>query len=165
MSDVYSMGLPCSDCGERRHDLEAIGQHVVDCREDPTLPGWCILRYTRMARAAPAAPEWLTATQAQAAKAIINLFETGSVRGHYGAVAVLPGDTGRLTFGRSQASLGSGNLHLLVERYCGTVGARFGARRKPGFDLVARKTVDRLGAHCSLTLTVPKIVRPGAIAA
>jgi chitosanase len=139
MSDVYSMNVLCSDCGERRHDLEANGQHVVDCREEPGLPGWCVLRYTRMARAAPAAPGWLTATQAQAAKAIVNLFETGAVRGHYGALAVLPGDTGRLTFGRSQASLGSGNLHLLVERYCGTVGARFGARLRAWLPALAAR--------------------------
>jgi chitosanase len=140
MSDVYSMSLLCSDCGERRHDLEATGQHVMDCREDPGLPGHCILRYTRMARAAPATAGWLTATQAQAAKAIVNLFETGTVRGQYGAVAVLPGDTGRLTYGRSQAALGSGNLHLLVERYCGTVGARFGARLRAWLPALSART-------------------------
>ena len=45
----------------------------------------------------------------------------------------------------------------------GGAGLRTG--RQARFDLVARKAVDRLGTHCSLTLTVPKIVRPGAIAA
>lgn len=140
MSDVFSMSLPCGDCGERRHDLEAAGQQVVDCREDPTLPGWCILRYTHAARSAPAAPGGLTATQAQAAKAIVNLFETGAVRGHYGALAVLPGDTGRLSYGRSQASLGSGHLHLLVERYCGMVGARLGARLRAWLPALAARS-------------------------
>ena len=127
MSDVYSSTVPCTDCAERRHDLESSGHHVVDCREDPTLPGYCVLRFTRPARAARGA-EVLAATQAMTAKAIVNLFETGTVRGQYGQVAVLPGDTGRLTYGRSQATLGSGNLHLLIERYCATVGARFAAR-------------------------------------
>jgi chitosanase len=129
MSDVYSTTVACSDCSERRQDLEATGHHVVDCREDATLPGYCILRYTRQARAANLAESLqLPATQAQAAKAIVNVLETGEVLGQYGAVTLLPGDTGRLTYGRTQASLGSGNLHLLIERYCATVGARFGAR-------------------------------------
>jgi chitosanase len=127
MSDVLSTTVPCTDCTERRHDLEATAHHVVDCREDPSMPGYCILRYTQPARAA-AEPMRLPATQAQAAKAIINVFETGEVRGRYGMVTLLPGDTGRLTYGRAQTTLGSGNLHLLVQRYCAAVGACFAAR-------------------------------------
>jgi chitosanase len=129
MSEVYSSTVLCSDCSERRQDLESTGHHVVDCREDHTLPGYCTLRYTRQGRAASAVEMLqLPTTQCQAAKAIINIFETGEVRGQYGAVTLLPGDTGRLTYGRAQTTLGSGNLHLLIERYCGAVGARFGAR-------------------------------------
>jgi chitosanase len=127
MSDVYSTMVLCSDCSERRHDLEASGHHVVDCREEQGLPGYCVLRYTRAARPA-ASVAGLAATQAATAKAIVNIFETGEVRGGYGQVSVLPGDTGRLSYGRAQASLGSGNLHLLLERYCATVGARYGPR-------------------------------------
>jgi len=70
----------------------------------------------------------LTPSQGQAARAIVNLFETGSVLGDYGQVTLLPGDTGRLTYGRSQTTLGSGNLYLLLARYCANAGARFGAR-------------------------------------
>jgi chitosanase len=73
----------------------------------------------------------MTATQKQAAQAIINIFETGSARGKYGAITVIPGDTGHLTYGRSQTTLTSGNLAKLVERYCGTPGSRHGARLKP----------------------------------
>lgn len=127
MSEVYSMTALCTDCTERRGDLEQSGHHVVEIREDPTLPGYCTLRYTRPA-ASSARTLMMPASQADAARAIVNIFETGTVRGHYGMVTVLPGDTGRLTYGRAQTTLGSGNLHLLIERYCSTVGARFGAR-------------------------------------
>lgn len=70
----------------------------------------------------------LTPTQVQAAQAIINIFETGSVRGDYGSVTVLEGDTGHLTFGRSQTTLSTGNLHDMLGLYCANPGARFGAR-------------------------------------
>ncbi len=139
MSDVYSMTVLSADCTERRSDLEHGGHHVVDCRDDPTLPGYCTLRYTlpdaRSARA-PVMP----ATQAQAAKAIVNIFETGTVRGQYGMVTLLPGDTGRLTYGRAQTTLGSGNLHLLVDRYCATVGARFGGRLRAWLPALASRS-------------------------
>ena len=77
MTDVYSSTVPCSDCDERRSDLEASGHRVVDCREDPTLPGYCTLRYTRSPAQAARAPG-IAASQAQAAKAIVNLFETSA---------------------------------------------------------------------------------------
>lgn len=70
----------------------------------------------------------LTATQKKAAEAIVNIFETGAVLGDYSAVTLIPGDTGHLTYGRSQTTLGSGSLHRLLERYCGNAGARFGSR-------------------------------------
>lgn len=140
MSDVLSTTVLCSDCSERRHDLEGTGHHVVDCREDPTLPGYCVLRYTLPSAPRDAAVPTLAATQAQAAKAIVNIFETGAVRGDYGQVTLLPGDTGRLSYGRSQATLGSGNLNLLVQRYCGTVGARFGARLRAWLPALAARS-------------------------
>lgn len=70
----------------------------------------------------------LTATQARTAQAIVNVFETGAALGHYGQVTLIEGDTGHLTYGRSQTTLGSGNLHQLLERYCANPGARFGPR-------------------------------------
>lgn len=73
----------------------------------------------------------LTAFQCRTVEAIVNLFETGQVLGDYGQVTVLSGDTGHLTFGRSQTTLGSGNLHTLIERYCDNAGARFGQRLSP----------------------------------
>lgn len=70
----------------------------------------------------------LTQTQKQTAQAIVNIFETASVLGDYGNVTLIAGDTGHLTYGRSQTTLGSGNLAELVRRYCGNPGARFGRR-------------------------------------
>jgi chitosanase len=40
-------------------------------------------------------------------------------------VTLIAGDTGHLTYGRSQTTLGSGNLHDLLQRYCANPGARF----------------------------------------
>lgn len=73
----------------------------------------------------------LTATQKKTAEALVNIFETGEVLGDYGQVTLIAGDTGHLTFGRSQTTLGSGNLNELMQRYCANSGARFGSRLGP----------------------------------
>src|SRR5690606_34795595 len=67
----------------------------------------------------------LTPTQKKTAQSIINIFETGSVLGDYSIVTLIEGDTGHLTYGRSQTTLGSGNLHLLLKEYVDNPGARF----------------------------------------
>jgi len=73
----------------------------------------------------------LTEIQKKTAEAIVNIFETGSVLGDYGNVTLIAGDTGHLTFGRSQTTLGSGNLHKLLQQYCASPDARFGAALTP----------------------------------
>lgn len=73
----------------------------------------------------------LTALQKKTAHAIINIFETGRVSGSYDAVAVLKGDSGHLSYGRSQVTLGSGNLHRLFAAYAETPGAAFKADVMP----------------------------------
>jgi chitosanase len=83
------------------------------------------------------------------AKAIVNIFETGRVSGDYGAVTVLKGDQGHLTYGRSQTTLGSGNLFLLINAYCNRADAQSGSALKPYLpDLADRKT----GLDIDLTL-------------
>jgi chitosanase len=67
----------------------------------------------------------LTTTQTQTAKSIVNVFETDSVTGRYSMVTLLAGDSGHLTYGRSQTTLGSGNLNRLIRQYCEAPGARF----------------------------------------
>lgn len=73
----------------------------------------------------------LTATQKRTAEAIVNIFETSEVRGDYGSVTVIPGDTGHLTFGRSQTTLGSGGLHDLLKMYCDNAGAGHAVALEP----------------------------------
>jgi chitosanase len=103
----------------------------------------------------------LTTTQKKTAQAIVNIFETGSVLGDYGNVTVIPGDTGHLTFGRSQTTLGSGNLLKLLQRYCDNPGAYFGKRLLPYLDRVSANdlTLDRdLHLHNILRATADDLV-------
>ena len=62
----------------------------------------------------------LSDLQTRSIHAMINIFETGRAQGDYGQVTLLPGDSGHLTYGRAQTTLGSGNLFLLIEDYCDT---------------------------------------------
>jgi chitosanase len=71
----------------------------------------------------------LTFTQKRTAEAIVNVFETGRVAGDYGRVTVTPGDAGHLTYGRTQTTLASGGLALLVSDYCDANGVFAGALR------------------------------------
>ena len=142
--------IPCDDCAEKTLDIQQLGFRVTGCNPHPTRPGFCVLTFeeggppqTAVAAAgamiADIAPPALTAasvgaitaTQAATAKAIVNLFETSEVLGQYGNVTLIAGDTGHLTFGRSQTTLGSGNLALLLQQYCANHGARFAARLAP----------------------------------
>lgn len=64
----------------------------------------------------------ITALQKKTAQAIVNIFESGQPQGDYGRVTVLKGDTGHLTYGCRQTTLGSGNLALLIHDYCDANG-------------------------------------------
>jgi chitosanase len=61
----------------------------------------------------------------------VNVFETGSVRGDYAKVTLIRGDSGGLTYGRSQTTRNSGNLYLLLRDYCAAPGARFAEELRP----------------------------------
>lgn len=73
----------------------------------------------------------VTNLQKATIQSIVNIFETGSVRGNYALVVVLQGDSGGLTYGRSQTTLMSGNLFRLVDDYCGAQDARYASQLKP----------------------------------
>ncbi len=64
--------------------------------------------------------------QKKSVQAIVNVFETGLALGDYGKVTLLAGDSGHLTYGRSQTTLASGNLFLLIKAYCEAPGALLG---------------------------------------
>lgn len=103
----------------------------------------------------------LTQTQKKTVESIINIFETNEVLGNYGQVTVISGDTGHLTFGRSQTTLGSGNLYKLLKRYCDNGGGRFGARFEPYLPSFKRKDARLDGdvkLHNVLRATVDDIV-------
>jgi chitosanase len=69
--------------------------------------------------------------QQTTARAIVNVFETGRILGNYSAVAVLKGDSGHLSYGRSQAALGSGILFQLLDGYCQKQSAKYAAQLQP----------------------------------
>ena len=128
--------IPCSDYADWKHDLESSGYHVEPSVPDPSKSGFCIIRFDYGADhlSAPATAATFTsmpaaaalgALQKRTAQAIVNIFETGAVLGMYGQVTVIPGDTGHLTFGRSQTTLATGNLARLITAYCDNAGARF----------------------------------------
>src|SRR5689334_9424437 len=73
----------------------------------------------------------LTALQKAAAQAIVNIFETGTIRGNYGDVTLLRGDSGQLTYGRSQTTLASGNLFLLCKDYSGRTDGAYSQKLVP----------------------------------
>jgi chitosanase len=73
----------------------------------------------------------MTPLQKASIQAIVNIFETGRIRGSYGALAVLKGDTGHLSYGRSQTTLGGGGLFTLLNRYSQAPGARWSSALRP----------------------------------
>ncbi|MET0209938.1 MAG: peptidoglycan-binding protein [Burkholderiaceae bacterium] len=127
--------VPRDEVATRSHDLENLGFHVLSVDAVPDRPDMGLIQFDS------ADPEGLPQTVAVDAaliptqiatiQGIVNLFETGSVLGDYGGVTVIKGDTGHLTFGRSQTTLGSGNLALMLQQYCANPGARFATRLLP----------------------------------
>ena len=81
----------------------------------------------------------LTELQKRIAQGIVNIFETGLLHGDYGRVTLLPNDSGHLTYGRSQTTLASGNLYLLINAYCETEGAQFSTQLRPYLDKLANR--------------------------
>src|ERR1051326_1334605 len=73
----------------------------------------------------------ITDLQKKTSQAIVNIFETGHLQGDYSKVTLLAADTGHLTYGRSQTTLASGNLYLLVKAYCEADGAQFADALRP----------------------------------
>lgn len=73
----------------------------------------------------------LTELQRKTVQAMVNIFETSAVLGRYAQVTLIPGDTGGLTYGRSQTTINSGNLLALLDAYAATPGALLPARLQP----------------------------------
>lgn len=73
----------------------------------------------------------VTELQKKTAQGIINIFETGKLQGDYSNVTVARNDPGHLTYGRSQTTLASGNLYLLIKAYCSNSEAEFASKLQP----------------------------------
>jgi chitosanase len=69
--------------------------------------------------------------QQNTVRAIVNVFETGRIAGNYAGIAVLKGDSGHLSYGRSQAALGSGVLFQLLDSYCQKQSAKYASQLQP----------------------------------
>jgi chitosanase len=80
-----------------------------------------------------------TELQKKTAQAIVNIFETGRLRGDYGNVTVARNDAGHLTYGRSQTTLASGNLFLLIKAYVEAADAAFAADLQPFLSRLAAR--------------------------
>jgi chitosanase len=81
----------------------------------------------------------LTPSQRAICERVINVFETGSVRGRYGAIAIFadgPHGIRQVTYGRSQTTE-YGNLRELVSRYVGA-GGTFSEQLRPFVPLIGR---------------------------
>ncbi|SMC27459.1 Glycosyl hydrolase family 46 [Desulfacinum hydrothermale DSM 13146] len=81
----------------------------------------------------------LSDLQKRTAQAIVNVFETGRVQGDYGKVTYHPLDSGQLTYGRSQTTLASGNLYLLIRDYCERRDSAFGPPLRAYLPQLARR--------------------------
>ncbi|MBF0340766.1 MAG: peptidoglycan-binding protein [Magnetococcales bacterium] len=81
----------------------------------------------------------VTDLQKQTCQAIVNIFETGKIGGDYGQVTLLKGDSGHLTYGRSQTTLASGNLYLLIKSYCDAQHALLAEAMQPYLERLADK--------------------------
>lgn len=102
--------------------------------------------------------------QQSTARAIVNLFETGRVPGNYAALAVLKGDSGHLSYGRSQAALGSGTLFQLLDGYCQKQSAKYAGQLQPYLPRLKNKDVtldadDALKALLKLAATDDPVMR------
>jgi chitosanase len=77
--------------------------------------------------------------QKKTAQAIVNIFETSKLHGDYAAVVLIAGDTGHLSYGRSQTTLAGGGLFTLIHRYCKTPGAQYADALRPFLDRLQAK--------------------------
>lgn len=157
MSRADSRKHPCSTTDRVVRDLRDGGCTEIQTSPIPGEDGWCRTTFNwppvaargltmvgdALRAALPAdALALLTPLQMASVKAIVNVFETGHVLGDYGKVTLLQGDSGRLTFGRSQTTLGSGNLARLLAQYYATPGARFADRLRPHLNRIADQHPD-----------------------
>lgn len=122
---------------------QAINAVASRLAEVTASPGFGAARTATNGAAPPLAADGtaltLTPSQRAVCERVINVFETGTVRGRYGAIAIFddgPHDIRQITYGRSQTTE-YGNLRELVDRYV-TAGGRFAEQLRPFVPLIGR---------------------------
>ncbi|WP_072619906.1 peptidoglycan-binding protein [Spirulina major] len=73
----------------------------------------------------------ITDLQKKSAQAIVTAFETGSLQGDYGKVVFHSSDPGGLTYGKTQTTIYSGNLYLLIKAYVEQPNADYADELRP----------------------------------
>ena len=84
----------------------------------------------------------LTAQQKRLIERIVNVFETGTVEGNYGAIAIFndgPNNIEQITYGRSQTTE-YGNLRTLIQKYVALNGS-FSKKFKPFVDKIGKSAL------------------------
>ncbi|MCB1498523.1 MAG: murein L,D-transpeptidase catalytic domain family protein [Bauldia sp.] len=125
MSDLAGVREKLQAVVGAAHSAEAM---LRDFAEDVVQPAADHLpRATGDEAPAPAEATGITLTdeQRRICERVINVFETGTVAGRYGAISIYadgPNDIRQITYGRSQTTE-YGNLRELVEMYVGANGA------------------------------------------
>lgn len=84
----------------------------------------------------------MKAKTARTIKQIVNVFETGKAKGDYSAAALLPDGAG-ISYGRSQATDGGGNLDRIVYRYL-DLGGELGEELRPYLDELVDNATTRV---------------------
>lgn len=122
--------VPAAEVETLVQDLQSEGASTEVRPQGPTL-FTVVATWPDHVRATVASMARPPSTQQQTIQALINIFETGSVRGRYDQVTLIPGDSGGLTYGRAQTTLNAGGLGTLLTRYVKLPGARWAAELDP----------------------------------
>ena len=118
--------------------VNTIAAHLAGVATAPGSPATA-MGVDGSAGVAAAGPLVLTPGQRAICERVINVFETGSVRGRYGAIAIFgdgPHNIRQITYGRSQTTE-YGNLRELVSRYA-AAGGTFSEPLRPFVPLIGR---------------------------
>jgi chitosanase len=118
--------------------LEATVQDMAQSAAAPA-PAQAHLPRAMDAAAAAATTLDLSEGQRRICERVINVFETGTLEGKYGAISIFhdgPGRIRQVTYGRSQTTE-YGNLRELVQMYADANGT-FSARLRPFIDRIGR---------------------------
>jgi chitosanase len=129
------------DLVEAAHRVNSTVSQIAQIAAAPSAPAYGAGRTLAADGAAPlsAAVVGLTPAQRLVCERVINVFETGTIQGKYGAISIFedgPNDIRQITYGRSQTTE-YGNLRELVQMYVEAAG-RFSEDLREFVPLIGR---------------------------